>query len=79
MPISRVFLLELFYFFAQGAAQAIYDLAGNHIILKLWQGVSTSPINAMHAGNLNARDSVEMVFKFFSKKVTELAPFWRFK
>lgn len=38
------------YFFAQGLAQAIYDLGGNYIILNLWSGINTSPINAMHAG-----------------------------
>lgn len=35
---------------AQGFAQAVYDLVGNEMILNLWSGISTSPINAMHAG-----------------------------
>lgn len=34
----------------QGISQAIYDVVGNDMILKLWSGISTSPINAMHAG-----------------------------
>lgn len=34
----------------QGFAQAIYDLVGNDMILKLWSGISASPINAMHSG-----------------------------
>jgi hypothetical protein len=38
------------YLLAQGFAQAIYDLGGNYIILNLWSGINTSPINAMHAG-----------------------------
>lgn len=40
----------MIYFLLQGIAQAIYDLTGNFIILNLWNGISTSPLNAMHAG-----------------------------
>ena len=37
-------------FLVQGLATALYDLGGNHIVLKLWDGISSSPINAMHSG-----------------------------
>lgn len=50
IPITRVYFLTGCYFMAQGFAQAVYDLIGNDMILKLWSGISTSPINAMHAG-----------------------------
>ncbi|CAF1128487.1 unnamed protein product [Brachionus calyciflorus] len=50
MPITRNYLIQIFYFLFQGLAQAIYDLGGNYIILNLWSSVNTSPINAMHAG-----------------------------
>ena len=37
-------------FLIQGLATAIWDIGGNHIVLGVWEGVSSSPINAMHAG-----------------------------
>ena len=40
----------IIWFLIQGLATATYDLGGNHIILKLWDGISSSPINAMHSG-----------------------------
>ena len=50
IPVTRVYFLTIFLFMIQGFAQAIYDLVGNDMILKLWSGISTSPINAMHSG-----------------------------
>lgn len=29
---------------------AIWDVGGNHLTFGVWEGISTSPINAMHAG-----------------------------
>ena len=40
----------MLWFLIQGLGTATYDLGGNHVILKLWDGVSSSPINALHAG-----------------------------
>jgi FHS family Na+ dependent glucose MFS transporter 1 len=37
-------------FVFQGLGNALYDVGGNQIILKLWKGISDSPVNAMHAG-----------------------------
>ena len=37
-------------FILQGIFSACHDIGGNHIILALWQGISNSPINAMHSG-----------------------------
>ncbi|RNA38239.1 sodium-dependent glucose transporter 1A-like [Brachionus plicatilis] len=50
IPITRNYFTQTIYFLCQGLAQAVYDLGGNHIILNLWSGINTSPINAMHAG-----------------------------
>lgn len=50
IPITRNYSTQTIYFLFQGFAQAVYDLGGNHIILNLWSGINTSPINAMHAG-----------------------------
>ena len=50
IPWTKQYELSIILFLVQGLATALYDLGGNNIILKLWQGVSTSPINAMHAG-----------------------------
>ena len=37
-------------FLVQGIALAVWDIGGNTITLKTWDGISTSPLNAMHAG-----------------------------
>jgi FHS family Na+ dependent glucose MFS transporter 1 len=37
-------------FLLHGMSFAIYDVGGNQIILRLWSGISDSPVNAMHAG-----------------------------
>lgn len=50
IPLTRIYVVSMSCFFAQGLAQAMYDMVGNNMILNLWSGISTSPINAMHAG-----------------------------
>ena len=37
-------------FVLSGLGNALYDVGGNHIILRLWKGISDSPVNAMHGG-----------------------------
>lgn len=47
IPITKTYWLTIIWFLIQGIATAGYDLGGNHIVLGLWKGISTSPINAM--------------------------------
>ena len=37
-------------FCIQGCGIGTYEICGNQIILKLWNGISNSPVNAMHSG-----------------------------
>jgi hypothetical protein len=37
-------------FGVQGIGSCLFEIGGTHIVLKLWDGVSTSPINALYAG-----------------------------
>ncbi|CAF0745904.1 unnamed protein product [Brachionus calyciflorus] len=65
MPLTPIPLLSGLIFFLQGVAFSVYDLCGNHIILFLWNGLSNSPINAMHAGyGIGALISVQLSKKF---------------
>lgn len=67
MPVTRNYILQMMYFFTQGIAQAVYDLGGNYIILNLWTGVNTSPINAMHAGyGIGAIMAIQLAKPFIS-------------
>ena len=50
MPFANQYWLMYVLFLVQGIATASYDLGGNHIVLGLWEGITSSPINAMHAG-----------------------------
>lgn len=67
MPVTQNYILSMIYFFAQGVAQAVYDLGGNYIILNLWDGINTSPINAMHAGyGIGAILAIQLAKPFIS-------------
>ena len=47
------YLLTVAYFFIQGIATAFFDVGANRMILDLWTGISTAPINAVHGGFVN--------------------------
>jgi MFS transporter, FHS family, Na+ dependent glucose transporter 1 len=65
MPWIKVYWLAMCMFLIQGVAQAVYDVGGNSIILRLWDGISDSPVNAMHAGyGIGAMLSVSIVLPF---------------
>lgn len=50
IPITKTYWVSALQFFIQGVASSFYDLGGNQMILSLWDGISNSPINLMHAG-----------------------------
>lgn len=65
MPWIKVYWIAMSMFLIQGMAQAVYDVGGNSIILRLWDGISDSPVNAMHAGyGIGAMISVSIVLPF---------------
>lgn len=50
IPWTSNYYLICVWYLIQGVATAFYDLGGNVLVLALWKGITTSPINAMHAG-----------------------------
>lgn len=59
-------------FLINGFSQAILDVGGNHIILNLWTGISSSPVNAMHAGyGIGAIISVQLLKPYLKFKPDE--------
>ena len=55
----------MFYYSSQGLAQSVYETCGNFITLNLWQGLSESPINAVHAGyGIGALLSIQLARPF---------------
>ncbi len=49
LPWSRIFWFSSLLNFIQGCATAIFDVGTNQEVLRLWRGISSSPINALHA------------------------------
>jgi FHS family Na+ dependent glucose MFS transporter 1 len=67
IPYVRGYWLSTFLFFIQGIGIGIYDIGGNQIILRLWSGISNSPVNAMHSGyGIGAIFAVQ-ILKFYIK------------
>jgi len=65
IPWIRVYWVSMSMYFVHGLAQAIYDVGGNFIILGLWNGISNSPVNAMHGGyGIGAILSVQLLKPF---------------
>ena len=59
-------------FLIQGLATAFWDIGGNHIVLGVWEGVSSSPINAMHAGrNLSNYLKIKLKFIYYYLKAMD--------
>lgn len=50
IPVIQNYWCTYLLFFIQGCACAVWDIGGNTITLRTWEGISTSPLNAMHAG-----------------------------
>lgn len=50
IPCVRIYWLSTVLFFIQGCGIGMFDIGGNQMILRLWSGISNSPVNAMHAG-----------------------------
>ena len=52
-------------FLLQGIGFGIFDSGGNQIMLRLWNDISTSPLNAMHAGyGIGAMISIQLLKNF---------------
>lgn len=50
IPWIRNYWLSMVLFLIQGFAQAIHDVGGTALMLRLWSGISNSPVNLLGAG-----------------------------